>query len=45
MLEQYRYIYHYTITFMVKDTKFRIKVNDIYCAKAYIERANDTLLL
>lgn len=38
-IDVYAYIYKYTITFRMKDRKFRISINDVYCSDAYFDNS------
>jgi hypothetical protein len=35
-LNVYTYLYRYTITFRVKDNKYKITIDNVYCDKAYV---------
>lgn len=41
MLSNYIYVYQYSVTFKMKDGRFRISITDVYCEKAYMEGKGD----
>lgn len=35
MLNEYTYVYNYTLTFKMKDNKYKIILDNVYCESAY----------
>lgn len=42
-MAHYNYVYHYNVTFKMKDNKFKIVVDNVYCDNAYISGGRGTV--
>lgn len=43
VLGGYNYVYNYTVTFKMKDGKYKIIIDNVYCDQAYMSRSNEQL--
>lgn len=40
MMAQYAYVYNYTITFKMKDNRYKVTLDNVYCERAYLQSGN-----